>query len=293
VPENVNLTELFQPGVLGVVFGAMAVFAAGVVVDILLLIRLVRRPAGWFPHFKAIRSRPWTWFEALSILAVLFAFREALASYGGPPPDLATASTATLMQPLLLSTLGFHGVGFLLVVLYILPYDSGWQTAFGSSLANLPRSVLRGIVGYFAVMPLVMAGMVITALICTLTGYRPEPQIVVQILQRTDSALLILYLGIVAVTAAPIVEELLFRGVGLSFLGKHMHPVAATLCTSAFFAVVHMHLPSLAPIFLLAMGLSLAYLYTGDIVVPVTMHAVFNAMSLVAALLVKDAMPFQ
>ncbi len=290
--ESLNPGELFRPGTLLALLGAMLVFAAGVVVDVFLLVRLIRRPPGWFPRYKAVRAQPWTWLEALSILAVLYIFRVALAWYGSPPPDLETASTGELMQPLFFSALGFHGVGLLLVILYMQWHDASWLTAFGSSAKRMPRSLLRGIVGYFAVMPFVMTAMLITAVVCTLVGYRPEPQIVVQILQRTDSPLLLLYLGVVAIAVAPIVEELLFRGVGLSFLGKHVHPVAAILCISVFFAAVHMHLASLLPIFVLAVGLSLAYLYTGDIVVPVIMHAVFNGMSLVAAMLVKDAMPF-
>ncbi len=292
MPDSFDLTDFLQPGVLIMVFGAMAIFATGAVVDVILLVRLMRRPPGWFPRFAAVRSRPWTWVEALSILVVLFVFRLAMALCSDPPPDLECVSTAEILWPLFLSTLGFHGVGFLLVILCMRLCGAGWRSAFGSSIEGLPRSALRGIVGYFAVMPVVMTGMVITAVICTLIGYRPEPQIVVQILQRTDSAFLMLYLGTIAVTAAPLVEELLFRGVGLSFLGKHMHPVAAILCVSAFFAAVHMHIPSMLPIFLLAVGLSAAYVYTGDILVPVVMHAMFNAVSLIAALVVKDAMPF-
>lgn len=290
--ESIELTDLFQPGVLAMALGAVLVFGIGLIVDAVLAVRLIGRPAIRFPRCSVIRSRTWTWVEAVSIVLVLFLFRVAMAIFGSPPPDLETASTADILWPVSLSTLGFHGVGFLLVVLYMRLRGADWYQAFGSSGRQLPRAALHGVVGYFAVMPAVMTAMAITAIVCTLVGYRPEPQIVVQLLQRTDSVVLMLYLAAIAVTVAPFVEELLFRGVGLSFMGKHMHPVAATLCVSVLFAAVHMHLPSLFPIFVLAIGLSLAYFYTGNIVVPIVMHATFNTVSLIAALLVKDAMPF-
>ena len=46
------------------------------------------------------------------------------------------------------------------------------------------------------------------------------------------------------------------------------------------FAGVHVHLPSFGPLFVLGGCLTLAYEWSGSILVPMTMHALFNFFSL-------------
>jgi membrane protease YdiL (CAAX protease family) len=50
---------------------------------------------------------------------------------------------------------------------------------------------------------------------------------------------------------------------------------------SLLFALSHAHLPSLLPLFILALGLGLAYEFTGSLLVPTGMHALFNALMVV------------
>jgi membrane protease YdiL (CAAX protease family) len=58
------------------------------------------------------------------------------------------------------------------------------------------------------------------------------------------------------------------------------------LIVSAIFALSHAHLPSLVPLFALAIGLALAYELTGSLLVPIGMHALFNAV-MVAKLFIE------
>ena len=48
------------------------------------------------------------------------------------------------------------------------------------------------------------------------------------------------------------------------------------------FAAVHSHLPSFAPLFVLGSCFTLAYEWSGSILVSMTMHALFNSVSLIA-----------
>ena len=48
------------------------------------------------------------------------------------------------------------------------------------------------------------------------------------------------------------------------------------------FAAVHVHLPSFGPLFVLGSCLTLAYEWSGSILVPMTMHALFNFLTLSA-----------
>jgi membrane protease YdiL (CAAX protease family) len=56
---------------------------------------------------------------------------------------------------------------------------------------------------------------------------------------------------------------------------------------SAAFAVTHLHVPSLGPLFALAVGLGLSYELTGSLLVPITMHALFNATNVAVLLYVR------
>ena len=83
-----------------------------------------------------------------------------------------------------------------------------------------------------------------------------------------------------AVGVAPIFEEILFRGIALPLLARRWGVAPAVVAVSAFFAVIHLHVPSLVPLFIIAVSFSLGYLYTGSLLAPVVMHALFNGVNL-------------
>jgi membrane protease YdiL (CAAX protease family) len=82
-----------------------------------------------------------------------------------------------------------------------------------------------------------------------------------------------------AVLIAPVVEELLFRGILLPALLKARSFLFAALLTGAYFALVHLHAPSFLPLLLLSAAFSAGYAATGSILTPMAMHAVFNLTS--------------
>ena len=65
----------------------------------------------------------------------------------------------------------------------------------------------------------------------------------------------------------------------------------AALLTSALFALVHVNLASLPALFYLALCLTLAYEWTGSLLVPITMHALFNTVSLVGLYVTSRTSP--
>ncbi|MBI2438138.1 MAG: CPBP family intramembrane metalloprotease, partial [Lentisphaerae bacterium] len=91
-----------------------------------------------------------------------------------------------------------------------------------------------------------------------------------------------------AMIVAPVAEEALFRGMLLPLIMKRLGAGPAVLLSSALFALVHFHLPSFFPLFVLAAGLGLAYIYTGSLLVPIVMHALFNGMNLGLLLLATN-----
>lgn len=79
--------------------------------------------------------------------------------------------------------------------------------------------------------------------------------------------------------AAPIAEELFFRGF---IFRSYLHtkgPVIAYLLSSAMFATLHLNAPALLPILTLALVLCFAYHATGSIVPGIVGHALNNSMA--------------
>lgn len=85
---------------------------------------------------------------------------------------------------------------------------------------------------------------------------------------------------VLAVVIAPITEEFVFRFFLYGVLRRYAGRAAALTMSALFFAAVHAHLPAFAPLFVLAACFTVAYEWSGSLLVPMTMHALFNAMML-------------
>lgn len=86
-----------------------------------------------------------------------------------------------------------------------------------------------------------------------------------------------LWLEILAVAvAAPMVEELIFRGCAYSRLRRSMSPFVSALISSFFFGIAHGHI--IAVVYAFILGLILSYLYEkyNSVLVPMMFHAAFN-----------------
>lgn len=87
---------------------------------------------------------------------------------------------------------------------------------------------------------------------------------------------------VLAVAVAPAAEELVFRFFLYGVLRRYFGVVAGLLVNALLFAAVHQHLPSFAPLFVLGSCFTLAYEWSGSILVPMTMHSLFNSLNLIA-----------
>lgn len=83
-----------------------------------------------------------------------------------------------------------------------------------------------------------------------------------------------------ATILAPLTEEFAFRGYFYGALKRQFGIAGAALLTSALFALIHVNLSSLPALFFLALCLTVAYEWTGSLLVPIAMHALFNTTSL-------------
>ena len=86
---------------------------------------------------------------------------------------------------------------------------------------------------------------------------------------------------VLAVAVAPFVEELVFRFFLYGVLKRYFGVGVALLINSVLFAAIHQHLPSFAPLLVLAACFTLAYEWSGSILISMTMHSLFNSINLV------------
>lgn len=93
----------------------------------------------------------------------------------------------------------------------------------------------------------------------------------------------------IAVVAAPVTEEVIFRGVLFRSLADRFGPWTGIVTSAAIFAAIHTEVLTsqplaLAGLFVIGGVLAYAYQRTGRLAVPIIGHAAFNAASLGLAL---------
>ena len=89
------------------------------------------------------------------------------------------------------------------------------------------------------------------------------------------------YLQLLALAVLPaVLEEALFRGVVLQTLLDSGSRFGAWLLTTLFFSLLHGNLAALPAHLLFGGALTLAEMRTGNLLVPMVMHAVYNASAL-------------
>ena len=91
----------------------------------------------------------------------------------------------------------------------------------------------------------------------------------------------LLCLGLTATVLAPLFEETLFRGVLLPVLGQRLGALGAVVASAAIFALAHLSLGELVPLFVLGVGLGLLRWRTGRLAPGVFMHGFWNALTFI------------
>lgn len=152
---------------------------------------------------------------------------------------------------------------------------------FGLRPARFLPALGTGAGLFLAALPLVWA---ISALVQQLGG-EMQPQEITRYFTRAveqrDWGRIALAAGMAAIVA-PLTEEFLFRGYFYGTLRRHVGAPVALLLVSALFASIHLNWATLAPLFVLASCLTLAYEATGSLWTSICVHALFNCLMLAA-----------
>src|SRR5262249_37478072 len=147
----------------------------------------------------------------------------------------------------------------------------------GFSKISLKRALSTGVILILAAWPLI----VFAEFVSQALGGGSSKQEIVELFNSSPTIEQRVMIIVLAVVVAPIGEEFVFRFFLYGVLRRYLGVAIALVFNSLLFAAAHTHLPSAAPLFVLASCLTLAYEWSGSILVSMGMHALFNAANLI------------
>jgi membrane protease YdiL (CAAX protease family) len=265
--------ELNEPDVLvqWPAFG-IGLIVLGLAADIFLIMRWVRR--------RGVATKPWGLSMVFAVLGISAAVFLSVSVVG----VLLKLSMTALLALLGATELSLLGV--MLICLRVEKVD--WRELFGVSTCTASQAILVGVLFFLAVQPPLVAFGAIRDAVYHAFGWKIDVQDIVSLFLRPHSGWLTLVLIVFAIVVAPLCEETFFRGLIYPAIKQRWGAPAALAIVSGLFALIHFHVPSLPLLFTLAVGLALAYEFTGSLVTPITVHALFNLMNVIAILLYRQ-----
>ncbi len=175
--------------------------------------------------------------------------------------------------------LGTAGAGVLAVLAW-----GAWLRR-GSEHGPRGRGALAGALAWLAWFPVVLGFMAGWRLLLDAFGYPWREQAVLTALRgRETTPWVVARFFLLAVILAPLVEEVIFRGLLFGALRRRWGLGAALVISSAVFGLVHLDLYASPAIFVLSLGLGWVYERTGTLAAPVAFHAVFNGWTFLGVL---------
>jgi hypothetical protein len=266
----------------------LALIALGFAVDLGLVISFLRKPSRWPEQVARLESRPWSVrqgaFLLLALMALYFAatvFQPLIDEWFGG----AGGEKGALR--IVIQGVSFHLIGLGIVILSLLRRRVAWREAFGLESRAILRDVGKGMLFYLAALPFVVFYTFLYQVVLRGVGYEIIMQEVALVVAGEQSFWMRVCLMGLAVVLAPLFEEILFRGIGLPLIARKWGVAPAVAAVSLFFAAIHFHLPSMMPLFVIAVAFSLAYIHSGSIVVPIVMHGLFNGVNVAMLMMLK------
>ena len=151
------------------------------------------------------------------------------------------------------------------------------MAALGLTSRPVLEQLLFGFVGFFAVLPLLVGfDLLFTRVLAPLFRYQPRRQEVVEMFiagrWSVSYAAIVLY----AVVAAPLAEEVIFRGFVQGYLGRLFGTRGTVFLSALLFSFFHQPVEAAAAVFFLGLVLAYQRERTRSLMAPVATHILFN-----------------
>lgn len=223
---------------------------------------------------------PWSWETIWQVLIVGFFFSGQLLVpllIGILGLGLASMGSAGRALYTLIYYLSMSAVGLLVLYFSLRPYfplpKEWFQVRWGD------RWPLWGAGGYLVALPLMIAVSLLNqALWQGQGGNNPLLEVVLE--EGNPFSLGIFFFT--ASVAAPLFEEILFRGFLLSSLTRHLPVGGAIALSGVIFAIAHLSLSEVLPLSVLGCVLGVVYTRSRNLLAPMLLHSLWNGATLLS-----------
>ncbi len=279
-------------------YAEAALIAFGVAVCVTAVFSVVRRRA--WREVARLKPVPTASFTALDLLGYFLLTNAVgmlcLSLLARPSPT--TAPAASQPDRLITEAPANAAASFLapvsgaMLILALVPLRvPGRFRGWGLDPHSWPRAILPGLLRYVAIWPFCAAALVLTRAI--VLRFAPDRHFdehaTLNLLRaaREGPTWVSTLLMLGAVIAAPLAEELLFRGMILTMLQRLTGSAwIAVLGSSAIFALFHWSNPdAVPPLLIFGLALGVAFARSGSLAVPIIMHVCFNGKTILWLLL--------
>lgn len=207
-------------------------------------------------------------------------------------PDAAFATQEGKFFLFVSNSIVLHGGTLLLVAVFLREHGVGWREGFGLGSAGCWRTLGLAVAGVLVALPVALALQQLSAMGMRSVSVQPEVQVVVQTLQETQSLQQRVFFAFVAILGAPVVEEIIFRGILYPAIKQRGWPRLALWGTSLLFALTHANVATFLPLTFLALVLVFLYERTGNLLAPILTHSLFNAANYFALVFQREINEF-
>ncbi len=174
-------------------------------------------------------------------------------------------------------------------ILYFVGRQGGSWRDLGLKKIHLWEDLKIGIAGYAAILPFFFLTLMGVALLASIFSYEPPPHPLVGIFLEEEkrSPFTVVYSIFLACVAAPVLEEIFFRGFCYPAFKKRWGVMRSLCLSSAFFALIHENLFAFVPIFILGLGLGYLYEKRGTLFPSILLHIMHNSIFIAYFFLAK------
>ena len=148
----------------------------------------------------------------------------------------------------------------------------------------LKETLYQGFKGWIMVIPFVLLiSLIMNLLVDNQGGSNPLLEIVL----NNNNYVAFFLLFITTTILAPLFEEIVFRGVLLPILSRDFGIIAGILSSSFVFAIAHLSIGELPPLFILGIGLGITRLASGRLLSSIIMHSLWNGLTFLNLFLLR------
>ena len=155
---------------------------------------------------------------------------------------------------------------------------------FQFNFLPIKDSIIKGIQGWLTVVPFVLLiSLIMNSLVNNQNGSNPLLEIVL----NNNNYLSFILLFLTTTLLAPLFEEIIFRGILLPTLSRDFGIILGIIVSAFIFALAHLSLGEMPPLFVLGIGLGITRMATGSLLSSVIMHSLWNGVTFLNLFLLR------